>query len=112
MQGQYATLISLVVMIGIFYLIIFVPENKRKKKYNAMISALKVNDEIVTKGGVIGKIVNIQDKFIILQSGPDRTRLKIDKYGVLSVSAEGREEVKKEEVKKEEVKKEEAKEEK
>lgn len=102
MQGQYATLLSFVVMIGLFYLIIFVPESRRKKKYNAMISALKVNDEVVTKGGVIGKIVNIQDKFIILQSGPDRTRLKVDKFGVLSVFVESKEEVKKEEAKEEE----------
>jgi preprotein translocase subunit YajC len=102
MQGQYATLLSFVVMIGLFYVIIFVPESRRKKKYNAMISALKVNDEVVTKGGVIGKIVNIQDKFIILQSGPDKTRLKVDKYGVLSVFVESKEEVKKEEAKEEE----------
>ncbi|MDF2882255.1 MAG: preprotein translocase subunit YajC [Clostridiaceae bacterium] len=102
MQGQFATLISFVVMIGLFYLIIFVPEGRRKKKYNAMINSLKVNDEVVTKGGVMGKIVNIQDKFIILQSGPDRTRLKIDKYGVLSVFIETKEEVKKEEAKEEE----------
>lgn len=101
MQGQYATLLSFVLMIGLFYLIIFVPESRRKKKYNAMLNALKVNDEVVTKGGVIGKIVNIQDKFIILQSGPDKTRLKVDKFGVLSVFIESKEEVKKEEAKEE-----------
>lgn len=103
MQGSsFATIISFVIMIGVFYLIIFVPESRRKKKYNSMLSALKVNDEIITKGGVIGKVVNIQDKFLILQTGPDRTRLKIDKFGVLNVLTESKEEVKAEEVKAEE----------
>lgn len=88
------TFIPFILMIGLFYLIVFIPENKRKKKYSAMLNSLKVNDEVITKGGIIGKIVNIQDKFIILQSGPDKARLKIDKNGVLNVVAENTEEVK------------------
>lgn len=97
MQSTLATLIPFIIMIGLFYLIIFLPENKRKKKYNNMISSLKVNDEVLTKGGVIGKIVNIQDKFIIVQSGPDKTRLKFDKNGVLNIISLNTEEVKVEE---------------
>lgn len=83
-----ATLISIlpfVAMIGIFYLIVIIPENKRKKKYSSMLSSLKVNEEILTKGGIIGKIVNIQDDFVIMETGPDRARLKIDKNGILNI---------------------------
>lgn len=74
-----------ILMIAIFYLIILVPENKRKKKYSAMLSGLKVNDEIMSRGGIIGKIVNIQDNFVIMQTGPDKMRIKLDKNGISQI---------------------------
>jgi preprotein translocase subunit YajC len=74
--------IYFIIMIALFYLFIFVPENKRKKKYSSMLSNLKVNDEISSRGGIIGKIINIQDKFVILETGPDRVRIKLDKNGI------------------------------
>ncbi|MCM8710437.1 preprotein translocase subunit YajC [Clostridium sp. SYSU_GA19001] len=74
-----------ILMIALFYLFIFVPESRRKKRYNAMINGLKVNDEVMTRGGIIGKLVNIQDKFVILETGPDRMRIKLDKNGISHV---------------------------
>lgn len=85
MSASLIQVIPFLVMIVLFYLIIFLPESKRKKKYSNMLSNLKVNDEIVSKGGIIGKIINIQDNFIILQTGPERARIKLDKNGIASV---------------------------
>lgn len=85
MSATLIQLIPFLVMIVLFYLIIFLPENKRKKKYNNMLNDLKVNDEIMSKGGIIGKVISIQDNFIILQTGPDRARIKLDKNGIASV---------------------------
>jgi preprotein translocase subunit YajC len=84
-MGQYSGLISMVLILGVFYLVIFIPENKRKKKYAALLSNLKVNDEIMTKGGIMGKIINVQDEYIILESGPDRARIKLAKSGIGTV---------------------------
>lgn len=78
----------LVIMIVFVYIVVLVPENKRKKKYREMLDNLKVNDEVMTKGGIIGKIINIQDRGILLQTGPDKIRIKLDKTGVLSLLAE------------------------
>lgn len=78
-------IIVLVVMLALMYLMIFIPENKRKKKYAAMLNNLKVNDEIMTKGGIIGKVINMQDTYLIVQSGPDKARFKLDKNGIASV---------------------------
>ncbi len=75
-------------MLGIFYLIVFLPESRRKKKYNSMLSAVKVNDEIVTRGGIMGKIVSIQDDYIIVQTGPDRARIKLAKSSISNVTKE------------------------
>ncbi len=84
-MGQYGSIISLVLMLGVFYLVIFIPESKRKKKYAALLNNLKVNDEVMTKGGIMGKIINIQDEYIVLESGPDRTRFKLAKSGIGTV---------------------------
>ncbi|WP_040211485.1 preprotein translocase subunit YajC [Clostridium polynesiense] len=77
--------LPLIAMLVVFYLFLIIPENKRKKKYNQMINDLKVNDEIISRGGIMGKIVNIQDSFIILESGPDRSRIKLSKQGIANV---------------------------
>lgn len=74
--------LPLIAMLIVFYLFLIIPENKRKKKYNEMINNLRVNDEIVTRGGIIGKIVNIQDDFVIVESGPDKGRFKLSKQGI------------------------------
>lgn len=85
MLQQLIGFLPLIGMLAVFYLIVFIPENKRKKKYNSMLAELKVNDEIVSRGGIIGKIVNIQDDFIIVQTGPDRARIKLSKTGISNV---------------------------
>lgn len=102
---QILSWLPFVIVIVIFYVIILVPESRRKKKYNSMINELKVNDEILTKGGILGKIVNIQDTFIIIQTGPDRVRIKLDKNGISTVIvSEQKEETKaKDEIKPEKV---------
>ncbi|AKA71984.1 preprotein translocase subunit YajC [Clostridium scatologenes] len=79
---QYSPLIFMLVVV---YLVILVPERKRKKEYRGMLDNLKVNDEIMTKGGIIGKIINMQGRFVVLQTGPDKVRIKIDKTGVLNL---------------------------
>jgi len=84
-MAQLGTLLPLILMLAVFYLVIFIPENKRKKKYAALLNNLKVNDEVMTKGGIMGKIINIQDEYIILESGPDRTRVKLSKSGIGTV---------------------------
>lgn len=79
---QLVSLGTIVLMLGLFYIMVFIPEKKRRKKYEEMLTTLKMNDEIMTKGGIMGKIVNIQDDYIILESGPDRARIKIAKQGI------------------------------
>ncbi len=83
---QYLTLLPMILIFVIFYFMLIVPEKKRKKSYDEMLKALKVNDEVVTRGGIMGKIVNLQEDFVILESGPDRTRVKISKQGIAAKS--------------------------
>ncbi|AAO36694.1 protein translocase subunit yajC [Clostridium tetani E88] len=83
--GMLGVFMPFLLMIVLFYIMMYIPEKKRKKKYGDMLSSLSLNDEIITKGGILGKVVNIQDTFIILETGPNRARIKLDKNGILSV---------------------------
>lgn len=78
-------LLPLIVVFVIFYALLIIPERKRKKQYQSMLNNLKVNDEIMSKGGIIGKVVNLQDDYIILESGPDRARIKLSRQGIANV---------------------------
>lgn len=99
MNATISTIFPFILMLGLFYAIIFVPENRRKKKYAAMLNGLKVNDELVTKGGIIGRVVNIQDDFVIVQTGPDKMRIKLNKNGIANVLNSAGDETKPEEKK-------------
>ena len=83
---QFMAFVPMIFVLVLFYLMIFLPEKKRKKQYNSMLDTLKVNDEVMTKGGIIGRLVNIQEDYVILESGPDRARIKMNKFGIASVS--------------------------
>lgn len=85
MENMSALLINVVpflLVFVIFYFLLILPEKKRKKKYQGMLNELKVNDEIVTKGGIIGKISHIDEKSVTIESSPAKTRIKLDKSGI------------------------------
>lgn len=73
---------EIVVMIAILYFLFILPQQKRDKKERAMIEALKPGDEILTKSGIYGKILNIKDESITIEVGADRVKLKIAKWSV------------------------------
>lgn len=71
-------------MFAIMYFLLILPEKKRTKKYNEMLSELQKNDEIITRGGIMGKIIIVENDYVIIESGAERTKLKISKNGIAS----------------------------
>jgi len=78
-----------IIMIALFgalmYFMLYRPQKKQEKAVNEMRGSLKVGDEISTNGGILGKIVQIKDDFLIIETGNDRTKLKITKWAVRGV---------------------------
>ena len=71
-----------IVVVGVFYFLMIVPEKKRKKTYQTMIEGLRVHDEIVTRGGIVGKITHIDDKYVTIETSNAKTKIKFDKSGI------------------------------
>lgn len=87
-EGSWWTIILVyVVFIGALYLIFFRPQQKKKKKEEAMRKNLQIGDEIVTIGGIVGRVVAIKedsDSFV-LETGTDRNKLLVKRWALGSV---------------------------
>ena len=81
------TLLPFVFIFGIFYFLVILPQKKQRQQLQDMITELKINDEIVTNGGVIGKIKEIKDTSFIIQSA-EKSFLEIGKSAVVGRRAE------------------------
>jgi preprotein translocase subunit YajC len=76
------TLLPFVFIFGIFYFLVILPQKRQKQQLAEMIAQLKINDEIVTNGGIIGKIKEIKDSSFIVQSA-EKSFLEIGKSAVV-----------------------------
>jgi preprotein translocase subunit YajC len=74
-------------MILIYFLMIR-PENKRRKTHQEMLASLDLGEEVVTAGGVLGKISKISDQYIEL-SISDNTKIKVQKTSISTVLPKG-----------------------
>lgn len=81
-SGSGSMILMLVLMFAVFYFLIIRPENKKKKKTEEMRSSLSIGDEITTIGGMIGKIVQITEDTITFETGEDRVRIQMKKWGI------------------------------
>lgn len=71
------TLLPLVLMVAIFYFLLIRPEKKRSKKMKEMLDNLQVADEVVTTGGIIGRVLSVKEDTVLIETGSDRTRLRV-----------------------------------
>ena len=95
--GMY-TIVMLAIMVGIMYFLMIRPESKRKKEAEQMRSSLKVGDDIVTIGGITGKVVQVKDDKFVIETGADMVRIEFAQWALSSnesASARAKEEAKK-----------------
>ena len=88
-------LLMVVIMFAVFYFFVIRPENKKKKKTEEMRNSLALGDEIVTIGGMIGKIVQITEDTITFETGEDRVRIQTKKWAISTTAKMEAEEAKK-----------------
>jgi len=84
--GLLALALPLVVMLAFAYLILILPQQKRQKKWQAMLDALKAGDRVITSGGLKGTIISLKDDAVSLRVPPDNLRIEVTKGSVVSVA--------------------------
>ena len=81
------SMILLVAMIAVFYFLIIRPENKRKKQAENMRNSLKKGERITTIGGLVGRIVQVNDATVVFETSEDRVRIEVAKWGIQSAES-------------------------
>ena len=72
----------------VFYLIVWRPQSKRAKEHRELVSGLAKGDEIITNGGLVGKITKVDDQFIVFEAA-DGVELKLQKGAVMQALPKG-----------------------
>ncbi len=88
-QGGGLQLVFMVALFfGIMYFMIIRPQSKKAKEHTALLDALSKGDEVVTNGGILGKIVKLGDNFVELKIS-DSSNIKIQRHAIASVMPKG-----------------------
>lgn len=81
---DYTFLIMMAGLAVIMYFMIIRPESKKKKEQEALRNSLHKGDKITTIGGIMGKIVDIKDDKIVLETSEDQVRMELQKWSVMT----------------------------
>ena len=82
MPAWVSTILLYVAILGVFYLLLIRPQRKKEKQVQEMRNNIKEGDEILTIGGIYGKVLNVKDDTLTIEVGADKTRLKIAKWAI------------------------------
>jgi preprotein translocase subunit YajC len=85
--GALGGLVPMLLIIGVFYLLLIRPQQKRQRELQETISQLKAGDRIVTTGGIIGTITTVRDTSFLIRSA-DKSILEISRTAVAGVQGE------------------------
>ena len=81
-NGTATYIIMMVVLIALMYFMMIRPQKKRQKEEQEMRSSLEIGDEIITIGGIVGKVVTIREEDLIIETGADRNKMRIQRWAV------------------------------
>ena len=84
MQGM-AGILPLILLLLIMYFLLIRPQKKREKQVNAMRSSIQVGDEIITIGGICGKVVKTKEETLVIQVGADKTKFEVMRWAISKV---------------------------
>lgn len=86
-MGGLVQLLPILLIIGVFYVLLIRPQQKRQRELQEMISQLEAGDRIVTTGGIIGTITTVRPKSFLVRSA-DKSILEISRSAVAGIEEE------------------------
>jgi preprotein translocase subunit YajC len=86
--GSLSTLLFPIGLIVVFYFLLIRPQQKKQKEHRAMVEAVGAGDEVVTGGGIIGKVTEVGDQFLTVEIA-EGTSVKVQRHTVAAVLPKG-----------------------
>ncbi len=87
-ESAFASLIPLILIFVIFYFLLLRPQIKRAKEHKQMVNSLAKGDEVVTNGGLLGRITKVDESFITLEVA-DGVQVKVQRNAIASLVPKG-----------------------
>jgi preprotein translocase subunit YajC len=87
-DAGFINLMMLIVLFVVFYFLLIRPQTKRAKEHKQMVESLSKGDEVITNGGMLGKIINLGDNFVMLEIATN-THVKLQRQAVATVVPKG-----------------------
>lgn len=81
------TILPFILIFGIFYFLVILPQRRQQQELQTLIAGLKAGDEVVTNGGMIGKIIEVRETSFIIRSA-DKSNIEIGKSAVIGKKPE------------------------
>ncbi len=85
--GALGGLVPMILIIGVFYMLLIRPQQKRQRELQQTISELKAGDRVVTTGGIIGTITTVRDTSFLIRSA-DKSILEIARSAIAGIEGE------------------------
>ncbi|MBQ7740779.1 MAG: preprotein translocase subunit YajC [Eubacterium sp.] len=77
-----SSIIMMVGLVAVMYFLMIRPQKKRQKEEQEMRSSLEIGDEIITIGGIVGKVIKIREEDIVIETGADKTKMRLQRWAV------------------------------
>lgn len=86
-QQMIMGLLIWVVVFGVFYFLLIRPQKKKDKELKEMRENLNVGDKVTTIGGIIAHVAKVEENAVILEIGPNRTKVPFEKWAIGTVES-------------------------
>ena len=86
MNGTMGFVVWLVIMVAFMYFMVYRPQKKQENAAKVLRNSLTPGDTIETIGGFTGRIVSIKDEDVVFETGADKTKLVVKKWGIRSLT--------------------------
>ena len=86
--GGIAPVLMMVGIFAVFYFLMIMPQQRRQKKWQAMLATLKSGDRVTTSGGIKGTVLSMKDDAVVLRVAPDNIKIEVARSSIVSLTTE------------------------
>ncbi len=84
--GGSAPILMMVAIFAIFYVLLIMPQQRKQKKWQAMLQQIKPGDRVITSGGLTGAIMSVKDDAVVLRVPPDNIKIEVARSSIVTLT--------------------------